>query len=401
MKLMKPLIISYYFPPIERVAGRRWGKFYKYLRKEGVEAFVIAGDYSADREALWKDDVEPYEDHITRFKPKGQKEFFRRVKSPTNIIDKIRWHISFLTFKIFGHKTQAPSTDASIRDVDSILLLASQLIEAENITHVVLTVGPFGYAGVLTKLKDKYPHLKFLLDYRDLPNEVVANWEANETTSESVVLKACDAITLVDQSLHDKLLDRYPTGLPSLFVLPHGVDQNEQKQGRETVADIIYGGATYPSDTRYFGAFSTWMATQSSLTAKLFFTELSEEVRACLQATQNVEVSGVIPNAQLHRYQEGSSYNLLVYPDFRSNAFSSKFFELVAYRKPILYFGPRGATRDFIEKNNLGVCCSSIEEVSDYNENLQKLDFNESFDLKPHSFDYLTKQLIAILDSVN
>jgi len=58
----KVLIISYYFPPFQRVGGRRWAKHAKFLYKKGVDFKVLTGLYYGD--SPWSSDIEEFENKI-------------------------------------------------------------------------------------------------------------------------------------------------------------------------------------------------------------------------------------------------------------------------------------------------------------------------------------------------
>ena len=83
---------------------------------------------------------------------------------------------------------------------------------------------------------------------------------------------------------------------------------------------------------------------------------------------------------------------------------SSKFFELIAFRKPILYFGDKGSVSDFIINNKLGFHITSNNIESQLrsvleNEKSQTIP-NLNYNISKHTFEYQTKELIKELDKL-
>jgi len=82
-----------------------------------------------------------------------------------------------------------------------------------------------------------------------------------------------------------------------------------------------------------------------------------------------------------------------------NNFLSSKFFDFLPFKKPIIYLGKKGDASDFIEHSKIGFHLNK-EMVSNFNEQLRRsaeeaLHFNND----QFSFKNVTQQLAALIES--
>jgi len=86
----------FYFPPFERVGGRRWAKHIKYLQRQNMDFVVLAGDYTGY--SPWINDIETYKNKIERIPVTVYYPYYKQ-KLPNGIFDKIRWKWSYYSTK--------------------------------------------------------------------------------------------------------------------------------------------------------------------------------------------------------------------------------------------------------------------------------------------------------------
>ena len=112
----------------------------------------------------------------------------------------------------------------------------------------------------------------------------------------------------------------------------------------------------------------------------------------------NIKIHKLLPKAEYQEKLQESDFLLLFRPDWSSEAFSSKFFELLCLRKPIIYFGKEGRVSEFIVKNELGfhVTTKNLEaQIKEITANLTTGRIpNPSYDIGAHTFERHTKLLI-------
>jgi hypothetical protein len=113
---------------------------------------------------------------------------------------------------------------------------------------------------------------------------------------------------------------------------------------------------------------------------------------------------GFIDSEKYFTKVQESNYVILILPPNRVNAMSSKFFELVALRKPILYFGGEGDVSNYLISNRLGyhVTKANINSIS--NEIFNNIETKQvpdiHFDVSMNSFEHQTKLLATKIKSL-
>ena len=82
------LLISFYFPPYNRVGGRRWAKHCKYLKREGFNINVLCKNFE-NSTSSWDKDTFEYKKSITRIKLQEIKTPYFKKELPKTILSKI------------------------------------------------------------------------------------------------------------------------------------------------------------------------------------------------------------------------------------------------------------------------------------------------------------------------
>jgi hypothetical protein len=99
-----------------------------------------------------------------------------------------------------------------------------------------------------------------------------------------------------------------------------------------------------------------------------------------------------------------ANYAILILPPNRVNAMSSKFFELLALRKPVLYFGGKGAVSEFLTAHKLGfhITVENLgEQIPVIIANLTSAVCPDpAYDTTAHTFGYHTQLLIKTLQQL-
>lgn len=117
-----------------------------------------------------------------------------------------------------------PDLDYKLKD--RLILKACEIIKNENINVVLSSSPPVTYHIVAKKLKQRYPHLKWVADLRDL-------WAENYTSCfirrmrdkklEKQTLQYADAITTVSVGLQETLKRKYD----SVYAINNGFDPDD------------------------------------------------------------------------------------------------------------------------------------------------------------------------------
>ncbi|MBA3679572.1 MAG: hypothetical protein H0W73_00050 [Bacteroidetes bacterium] len=402
MNKLKILVVSFYFPPYDKVGGRRWAKHCKYLKEENIEFTVLCGNFKGN--SAWDKDLLSYKDQIERVDVIRKYEPYHLKTLPRNFPEKAYWKLSLLFWEWKKKKLQGNYFDASTGNEELFFEHAISLVKNKNINTVIISCGPFTYSTILPRLKKEFPQLKFIIDYRDYWEDgfdgLIQNQIRHEIKMQQKVLDSVDLILSPNSEMEKHFA---ATGKLS-YLLPHCFDEQDlliEDKKSETNSDFInllYGGAFYGGIEenldlikKFVDALNVFKSAKAEfyVSIKGYESELTHP---------NIRRHGFINAIEYFKKVQESDYVLLILAPNRVNAMSSKFFELVAMRKPILYFGGAGAVSEFIEKFNLGfhITRNNVDKKIDavLKNNFEKTVPDLSYDISTYTFEHQTKKLI-------
>lgn len=401
----KTLFCLFYFPPFSRVGGRRWAKHIKIFQKLGEDFKVIAGGY--DGNSPWDRDCLSYQSKIVRIPVKVHYPFFKQTL-PISYIEKFRWQLSQKYNSLHQKYYRGNFWDDSRGYENQFLYETERLLSEGGFTHLILSVGPFSYSRILIKIKKEYPSIKVILDYRDPwedSTKFISLKKRNyELALQEQVLKYVDTIITVN----DELLNFYRKSYPNKFVykLPHCFDKDDispwQPPSPKEVSslNLIYGGALYENigeDIEVLKVFinkiNQYLPTYVNIYAS------SENYKDQLKH-EHIKTNGFINSGEYFKKLSTSDYVILFLPEDRKNAFSSKFYEILAFRRPIIYFGAEGDVSRFLLSKKLGFHFTR-DNIEDSLRTLLEMrndkSYNKDYDLKEHEFMFQTKTFIELV----
>lgn len=409
-KDLNVLVISYYFPPYKRVGGRRWAKHCKYLNRFGIKMNVLAGAFP-DSISSWDNDIKEYESSITRVKLNKVRPPYFKSKLPTSILNKVKWKLSLMYWNFKKKHLIGNYNDPSKSAIKDFLKTAKTIISKEKVNTIILTVGPFHYSDILLSLKKEFPEIKYVIDYRDRREynleSLTDAQRLFEEEKQKKVLSSVDLIMSVNDFITEQLKSINP--LCKTYTMPHCVDEEflniKIQQPKENgCIKFIYGGDLYGGLENEIFSFLDFMKDYEKISQFRCSADFYLTYSAYPSIFKNNSAVKVQPLLMLEDYQKKLSeadFILLFRPQWSLDSFSSKFFELLCLRKPILYFGAKGMVSEFLIGNNLGfhITSENISEISALlyqNRSTKKIpDIN--YDILRHSFEYQTKLLVEEL----
>jgi glycosyltransferase involved in cell wall biosynthesis len=356
----KVLIITYYWPPSGGAGVQRWLKFAKYLPSSGWIPAVLTVDpdyaaYPYRDESLYGEipiDVEVY-------RTKAVNYFALYSKDQTKIP-----HAGFASG---AGKDRKSRLSRFIRGNFFIpdprrgwnrfaFRKACELIERQNITHVITTSPPHSTQLIGLRLKRRFPKIKWVADMRDpwtdiyyydlfkpsMPARIV------DSRMEKNVLSNADSIITVGHTLASLLAEKGENIAGKTYVLPNGFDEEDFEGIIPTLPDIFtvtYVGTLSPSYPvkGFLQAIRELQAVGQPVNLR-FVGTVSEPVRALLpEGEESAEFIPYCEHPAAIRYMMESSILLLIIPDHPSNRsiLTGKIFEYLATEKPILLLGPK------------------------------------------------------------
>jgi glycosyltransferase involved in cell wall biosynthesis len=383
MKTRKLLIISYLFPPAGGISVQRALSMARYLPECGFEVHVLrAGNAES-----------PVQD------PGLLRNVPRSVEVHHAMTLEVPFELRHRIWSLFGKsaKTQA-KTEARPNGVQKpglpmrlaqrilcpepevvwvpfAVRKATQIIRKHGIDTLLVTAPPFSAFLAGNALKRRFPHLRYVADFRDEwltfylnNNDFQNNKYARRRAPliERETIQAADLVVAVTESSLDEIRSRYPSESPAKFhCVSNGFDPAafagfQARSHAEDRVVVTHVGTIYRnSSPRYY--FEALQRLPESMRQKFhtrFIGRLTDPERANLeQQSVSVEIAGFMPQAQALRFMEDTDYLLMTMTDPIS--MPGKLYEYLATGKPILAIAPHGSEVDrMIRQNQLGWCAA-------------------------------------------
>jgi len=415
----KVLIISYAFPPYPGIGGRRWAKFTKYLVKNGHEVFVICSENPFKEKSAWINDIEQINIQVYPLPLKYPKFILFGV---TSIWDKLIYRMYKLYFSSYS---KGVIFERTIFWRQQLQRKASVIIEKEKIKNVIVSIPPYRLASHSIKLKQKYPDINLILDYRDpwTDNKSYHGFKGlsakrlmYERNQENKALAIADTVIAVSENMTENL--KKNNNCRKAITIQNGYDpddiivDNKAKYSIEgDKLKFIYAGTVYSNLEyiiepllKYFEKLKEKNKPLYDTISFEFYGKQNPEFEKKIKNFDSdiISLHDYLPLIEIQKKIRESMFCIVMSAPDHSFAFNTKFFEYIANHKPILLFSYHGDTSKFILKNNLGFCINpdNIEkDLDSFFAQLQNtiLRFNYGFDTEQYGVPYLTSQVEEIL----
>lgn len=403
----KVLIVSYVYPPSTGVGGRRWSKFVKHLNKSGSDIYLLTVNPES-----------PYSKHPS------ERAFIKEVSYlnniypkvigsiPESIIEKIKYKFALAFVRLLS---KGNYYDRSVFLKKQFLNRSGTLIKKHNIDKVIVTAAPFRllYFGVLLK---QLFNIKLVADVRDpwtwgdgYGMKLLSNKrKEKELFFEREVLENADAVTVPVSPMLKHLQKSYPAQESKIKLLPHAYDLDDFDsediiQNNTDEFNLIYGGTIYRGLENEYEALYELCKLHSGVDFKIQihankFQYLS--IKKKDEIKKNLIISPYISPNDLMAKIKGADAYLLIFPDEVKDFITTKFYEIIQCRTPIIFIGATGEVSQFITLNNLGVHIEPKNIKSQLLEIISKkseINYNVDFPVEQYSFNTVTKTLIEYL----
>ncbi len=379
--MKKVLIITYYWPPAGGPGVQRWVKFVKYLRDFGIEPIIytpenptypildphIAADIPEDLTLLKTKIFEPYALASLFSKEKTQKISAGIIptKKPS-LLDKL---LLWVRGNLF-------IPDARVLWVRPSVKYLSEYLTEHPIDTIITTAPPHSLHLIGLRLKEKFPSLRWIADFRD-PWTTIGYHSQLRLTKRSVrkhlamertVLQTADTLIVTSPSTQREFQaktshpielitngydDDFPTQTPSLspyFLLSH-IGSLLSERNPEPLWQVLSEMTKEQPDFR--------RDLRLCLAGKV-----SDEVLTSLQKwqlTDYLDLKGYISHTEAIALQRQSQLLLLLeinHPK-TEGIIPGKLFEYMASQRPILALGyKQWDVKDIIAQTQTGITLS-------------------------------------------
>ncbi len=368
------LIVSYTFPPSQGIGGRRWAKFAKLLKQKGHLVKVIAAWQHSKEESEWTKDISGLEHDITFIK-----SYYPEIlgKRPGTISEKIRYRVALAYVKLFS---KGNYYDKSIFWKKNLLDACRETIRENKIRNLICTIGPFRTSSFILELKSEFPDLNLILDYRDpwTNNLTSFGFEllslkrlAYEKDLEKKVLETYDKILVVSSHMAP-YLDEISNSTRSLNIteVTNGFDNDDfpsfrTEEKEKGTVKIVFAGTFYEKALHVFLHFLESLqkinADEKNLNLKklrfIFLGQIATGMeKAFEQYPEHLQFIGRKKLSETYQEIASADFCALFLSDDLTYSMSTKFYEYMGMRKPIILFAKNhGPTARFLEENGLGI----------------------------------------------
>jgi glycosyltransferase involved in cell wall biosynthesis len=402
----KVLIVSYTFPPMSGVGGRRWAKLSYALCESSQEVHVFCAKPGFGETSNW--DV--HSSLIINRVPKKYPQALNRV--PKSFLDKIGYRLSLFILKLF---TQGNYYDRGVFWEKHFEYIYAYL-QKNSIRNLIVTGGPFSLLYYAAKLKMRNPEINYVADIRD-------EWGANEfygfgllsenrKTEEfkrlKFTLQHADRVLVPYPYMKEKYTQKVPDSANKIKILPHGVDavffRNKKIAQKHDTINLVNFGSIHSGQEEA-------MTNLASVLGKIpvhiqFYTH--EKKYEYIFRSANIIPNRVIYHNPVEEKKVAEKLSesdaaLLFIPNHFKDSISTKFMEIIATRTPIVAIGIEGEASEFIIKNKLGILIPYSDicfRMINLKAELDSLNYNDSFDTLPYHFSNQAKQVINILQEI-
>lgn len=355
------LIVTYYWPPAGGAGVQRWLKFSKYLPEFGWKPVILTVDphyatYPVLDNSLEKDIPKGLK--IYKTKSTDWFRLYKRDKSKipsagfaSNNDRSLKGILSrFIRGNFFIPDPRRGWNRYAIKEAISIIL-------KERISAVITTSPPHSSQLIGLKLKQIFPGIIWISDFRDAWTDIyyyklfypTCISRSIDKRYEKRVLKNADKIIAVGYNLAENFISKVSDAAGKTSILPNGYDEEDFKYVKYELPSrftINYTGTlseSYPIDALLSALDSLKRSGRDFLLQ--FVGYVPENIKGKILNVLGPDNANFIQYTD-HRkaigYMCRSSMLLLIIPDNKHNKAITpgKVFEYIAAKKPVLYIGP-------------------------------------------------------------
>ncbi|GAB4204980.1 MAG: glycosyltransferase family 4 protein [Bacteroidia bacterium] len=431
--MKKILIITYYWPPAGGSGVQRWLKFVKYLTKENFYCIVYTPqnpempvtDHSLIKdvpttnfELIQSPITEPYSLYkILTGKSSKDKitvSFLNEKKQTASLIEKLSKWIRGNFF----------IPDAKMLWIRPSVKILSSFLKNNKVDVIISTGPPHSLHIIALKLKQRFPNIKWIADFRDPWTNIDFLNELHLTSCarqkhkrlEKKVVQTADGVISVSPTLTKELSALDPLNPNKFFTITNGFDEDDYldmptsaNTGNNFI--ITYAGLIPPNRN----PIVLWKAlkelrTENLLPKNFILRLIGKTDAAVIDTIREYELDNYIqkidylPHSEVIKKEAESDALLLIINNAPNSKgiLTGKLFEYLALQKPIIAIGPTdGDAAEILFHSNAGITID-YEDTGEMKKNLLKLFKNElkfpmNDKVKKYSRRSLTLDLIKII----
>jgi len=329
-----------------------------------------------------------------------------------------------LFFKLFSKGT---FYDRSFFWSKTVQKNVKEIIVNNNIKNLIVTGPPFRLLYFTAKLKEQFPDLNLIVDFRDpwtdntsfLGFDCLSEKRMNfEKKMEAFVIKNANHVISANDYLTEIFKKKYPHVSAKFSTIINGYDKGElplnvahKNNESNSELNFVLAGTLY-SDLEYvIKPFLNYLknleTTNTSFSKKLnfhFYGQIDSKIGKLINtfSLRSIQIHGFKPLALVKEKLSNADFCFLFTTPNHASNFNTKFYEYISMKKPIIHFSNDGDISRFLVDNNLGFAVRPNSFNDDFNLILHKIstntiNFNKTYDSNTFEVSYLTSQVQKLL----
>lgn len=384
------LIISYLYFPSKKIGAQRWTKIGKELVKENHNISILSINNGGK-----------LNDSHSFFKSKNLAKLLR--SNPTKIHEKIFYNF---WIKVLPFFTKYNFYDLSVFDKKTVVEKAKKIIIKNKIDIVIASGAPFSLCYYSVELKKSFKNLLVINDFRDpwtwdnrygygLLSE---KRKSRENELEREVVEKSDYVLVPVTPMKEFLISKYPKSKNKIKIIPHFFDLDEMPKELNKLSNkkinFIYGGSIYPGTMQWYIDFSNAIFNSyNNVNIDLYSQNFNEDFKS---KNDLINLKKGIKETDLLQKIRNSDYYIACYPEIEKDFISTKFYQIIFLKKPIILISPKGLLSDFILRYDLGIHILP-EEIKNINNGFLRNDFSFNFNVEDFSLNKVTNKLLELM----
>ena len=390
-KIKNILIISYLYSRSEKIGAQRWTKIGNELIKKKHNISILSTNNG-----------EKLNDNHSFFKSKNLSRSLR--SNPVKFYEKILYNFWIRVLPFF---TKYNFYDLAVFDKKNVVNEAKKIIFKNKIDIVIATGAPFSLCYYNIELKKYFKNLVLINDFRDpwtWNNEygfelLSEKRKSRENKLEKVVVEKSDYILVPVNPMKDFLILKYPSYKDKFKVIPHFYDANEmpkkiKKSTNKIYINFIYGGTIYPGTMQWYEQFSNAIFNSyDKASINLYSHNFNNDFKS---KNGLINLKKGIKETELLQKIRNSDYYIACYPESDKDFISTKFYQIIFLKTPIILISPNGLLSEFIKFHDLGIHILP-DEIKNIDNGFLRNDFSFNFNVKDYNISNVTNQLLELL----
>jgi len=408
------LLVNFDFPPNYGIGGRRWAKLAKGMAMQNVHIDVIKADpISTTKISPWQSDTLSEKINIHSLPRPVLSEWISHPHK--SIVGKIKYRLALSITKLLHRGTPY---DISVGWRKILLRKITELRAVNHYKTIIATGAPWQMLNDLADFVSANKNLELIVDFRDpwigsknygiqgLSNsrlEAEMAKQLNVLRVAKIVFTPCEYIT---ENLKSFCFSRGNTNT-QFITLEHFYDRDDMPvkltiSQRSDTFKIIYAGEVYGGTAQML---SEIIGDIQNINAELATKNKKIELDIYTDTNLN-PVHFKAPSIQLlpsigkgvFEVIANSDACLILLPPHKKEEKTTKFFEYLPMKKPLLVASEKGSTLDYVVGNNIGFAWKEDGQFKWLDSYLAgKPMRNDTFDMEAHELQTRAKQVIELL----